>query len=59
MGLSVRIRSFTLGTDHLGGFFHVSDFTGINFYAAVKINFGRGLCLSFNKKNPCGSFQFQ
>lgn len=59
IGLSVRIRSFTLGTDHLGGFFHVSDFTGMNFYAAVKINFRRGFCLSFNKKNPCGSFQFQ
>ena len=58
VGLSARFRSFTFGTDHLGGFFHFTDFTGINFYAVIKINFSRELCLRLNKKNPCGSLQF-
>ncbi|HOW24435.1 MAG TPA: DUF5723 family protein [Bacteroidales bacterium] len=59
VGLSARFRSFTLGTDHIGGFFHFTDFTGINFYAVIKINFSRELCLRLNKKNPCGSLQFE
>ena len=58
IGLTLRLWNFTLGTDHLGGFFHFSDFTGINLYAVFKINFSRGLCLSFNKRNPCRSFDF-
>lgn len=58
VGLSARFRSFTVGTDHLGGFFHVSDFTGINFYFVLKIGFPKESCLRLFKKDPCGSLRF-
>lgn len=59
LGLSARFRSFTVGTDHLGGFFHVSDFTGINFYFVIKISFPKESCPGLMKKNPCGSLMFE
>ncbi len=59
VGLSARFRSLTVGTDHLGGFFHISDFTGINFYFIIKIGFPKESCPGLMKKNPCGSLGFE
>lgn len=54
IGLEVRILGLTLGTEKLGGFFHMSDFTGLDFYASLKFFLDRGSCRA---KGPvhCGA----
>ncbi len=44
VGLAVRIYGFTIGTDKIGGFFHFSDFSGLDFYFSVKVFFNKGSC---------------
>jgi len=44
LGLSARFRGFFVGTEKLGGFFHFSDFTGIDFYAGLKLSLRKGNC---------------
>ena len=53
LGFSARIFFLTVGTDKLGGFFHMSDFTGLDFYMSVRFFFGKGSC---NNRGPqhCG-----
>jgi hypothetical protein len=56
MGLAVRIYALTIGTDKIGGFFHFSDFTGLDFYMSLKLFFNKGNC---RNKGPvhCGSIE--
>ena len=56
IGLALRIYGFTIGTDKLGGFFHLNDFTGLDFYMSVKLFFNKGNC---RNKGPehCGSIE--
>ncbi len=49
LGLAVRFYFLTIGTDKLGSFFGLSDFTGADFYFSLKINLGKGWC-GFGKK---------
>lgn len=58
IGLSVRFWNVTVGSDNLAGFLHFRDFNGINLYAVFKINFTKGLCLSFKKRNRCPFMEF-
>lgn len=58
IGISARIWNFTIGTDKLGGFFNLSDFTGLDFYAGLKLNFVKGICFSLRKKYGCEGFAF-
>lgn len=44
IGLALRFYSITIGTDKIGGFFHVNDFTGLDFYISVKVFFNKGKC---------------
>ena len=58
IGFSMRVYNFTLGTDKLGGFFHMSDFTGLDLYFAVKFFFNKGNC---RLKGPvhCGTDNYK
>jgi hypothetical protein len=44
VGLALRIYGITVGTDKLGGFFNISNFTGLDFYFSVKLFFSKGNC---------------
>jgi len=44
LGLAIRIYGITIGTDKIGGFFHVNDFTGLDFYISLKMFFEKGNC---------------
>jgi hypothetical protein len=44
IGMSVRIYGITVGTEKIGGFLHVSDFTGLDFYMSLKWSFDKGNC---------------
>ena len=51
IGISMRLFFLTIGTDKLGGFFNLSDFTGMDFYMALKWNFLKGQCHEKRKTN--------
>lgn len=51
IGISMRLFFLTIGTDKLGGFFNLSDFTGMDFYMALKWNFLKGQCHDKRKTN--------
>jgi hypothetical protein len=44
LGASFRYHFLTFGSDDLLGLFGVNDFTGIDFYLAIKLNFRKGYC---------------
>jgi len=44
IGLSFRIYNVTIGTEKLGYFFNVNDFTGMDFYIAFKYTLDKGKC---------------
>lgn len=59
LGLSARFHKIVVGTDKLGGFFGMKDFTGLDFYVMVKWQFFRGNCRNFNKKFGCGNLEYK
>ena len=58
LGLALRVYGITIGTDKLGGYFHFSDFTGLDFYLSFKVFFNKGNC---RIKGPvhCGGNEFK
>lgn len=58
IGLSLRFYFLTIGTEKLGGFFHMSDFTGLDFYFSLKFFFDKGSCRSKGPKG-CGNGEFR
>ncbi|MCX6234255.1 MAG: DUF5723 family protein [Bacteroidetes bacterium] len=58
IGLSMRFWNLTIGTDKLFGFFHFTDFTGLDLYASLKLNFPKGKCISFKRKDRCRNMEF-
>jgi hypothetical protein len=44
MGIALRYKGFFIGSENPAGFFSMSDFTGIDFYAGFKISFEKGYC---------------
>lgn len=58
IGLSVRIYNLTVGTEKLGGFFHFSNFTGMDLYFSLKLFFNKGNC---RLKGPvhCGTEKYK
>ncbi len=58
LGLALRVYGITIGTDKLGGYFHFSDFTGLDFYLSFKVFFSKGNC---RIKGPvhCGGNEFK
>ncbi|NOX86287.1 MAG: hypothetical protein GXO86_10045 [Chlorobi bacterium] len=49
IGVALRIYTFTVGTEKLGSWLGVSDFTGMDFYFSFKINLQKGICGSYLK----------
>jgi hypothetical protein len=43
-GFSVRLFNLTIGTDKFGGLLSFNDFTGLDLYFSLKINFAKGSC---------------
>ncbi|MDD3743422.1 MAG: DUF5723 family protein, partial [Lentimicrobiaceae bacterium] len=58
LGLSARFHKVVIGTDKLGGFFGMKDFTGLDFYVMVKWQFFKGKCGRFNKRFGCGNLEY-
>lgn len=59
IGLSARFYKVVIGTDKLGGFFGLSDFTGMDFYVMVKLPFFRGSCGKNNKQFGCQNLEYK
>jgi hypothetical protein len=58
IGLALRVYGFTIGTDKLGGYFNISNFTGLDFYFSVKYSLDKGSCHDKNSKR-CGNMEFR
>jgi len=58
IGLAFRFYGFTIGTEKLGGFFNLSNFTGLDLYFSVKLFFNKGSCRGGSRRNPCGNLEF-
>jgi len=58
IGAAVRYHFLTVGTDNLGGFFGLTDFTGLDIYFSVKINFSQGKCIGGRGFTPCDNFEY-
>ncbi|MFH1161237.1 MAG: DUF5723 family protein [bacterium] len=53
IGLSLRFYFLTVGTEKLGPFFGLSNFTGIDFYFSIKVPLEKGVCgKRFSKSCP-------
>lgn len=59
IGISARIGILTIGTDKLGGFFHINDFTGFDFYFALKLSLLKGHCRNKDKGITCGNNEYK
>jgi len=62
LGLSLRFMNFTIGTEKITGFFSSYNFSGLDLYFSLKVNFLKGKCLSsinpFKKRSPCDFLAF-
>jgi hypothetical protein len=58
LGAAFRYQFLTFGSDDLLGLFGVNDFTGIDFYIAVKVNFRRGFCGRYSRNVPCENEEY-
>ena len=58
VGASVRYHFLTLGSDNLLGLFGLTDFTGLDFYIGIKINFRKGNCGRYNRNVPCENEEY-
>jgi hypothetical protein len=58
LGLSGRYHILTLGTDDLLGLLGLTDFTGIDFYFSLKINFRKGNCGRYRHNVPCENEEY-
>jgi len=59
IGLSARFYKIIIGTDKLGSFFGMNDFTGMDFYLMLKFQFFKGTCRGFKKKTDCGNLEYK
>jgi len=59
IGISARLGILTIGTDKLGGFFHYNDFTGMDFYIAVKLGFIKGHCKNSGENPSCAKSEYK
>jgi len=49
---------FFAGTEKISGFFHFKDFTGLDFYAGVKLSLRKGHCRNKGTEN-CGIEEYK
>ncbi len=58
IGFNARFMGFYVGTEKLSGYFHFTDFTGIDFYFGLKISLKKGEC--HNKPyDSCGYDEYK
>lgn len=57
-GAAVRFEFLTIGTEKLGSIIGLTDFTGLDVYASIKLNFSRGNCGFWNKFEPCSNGEY-
>ena len=50
---------FFVGTEKLSGFFHFTDFTGLDFYAGLKLSFNKGNCRRNAPADNCGIEEYK
>ena len=58
-GIFARYRGFFMGTEKIGGFFHYSDFYGLDFYAGIKLSFLKGSCRNNTPDGGCGINEYK
>jgi hypothetical protein len=58
IGASVRYKFFTIGTDDLLGISGATNFTGLDFYFSIKLNFRKGYCGRYNRNVPCENDEY-
>ncbi len=58
IGIAARFGFLTLGTDKLGGYLGLSDFTGMDFYFSIKFNFPKGFCGRFGSQEGCQNQEY-
>lgn len=59
IGLSCRIYFLTIGTEKLGAFTGLTDFSGMDFYLSLKVSFEKGNCPGSGRKYGCGNLRFK
>jgi len=59
VGLSIRAYWLTIGTEKLGAFTGLTDFTGLDIYFSVKFSFEKGRCPGVGRKYGCESVRFK
>jgi hypothetical protein len=58
VGASVRYHFLTVGSDDLLGLVGLTNFTGMDFYISLKINFTKGKCGRYNRNVPCENGEY-
>ena len=58
LGLFVRFHYVSVGTEKLGGLFNFNDFTGLDFYVAVKYHIEKGRCSRYKHSTDCNHLAF-
>jgi hypothetical protein len=58
VGLSARYHFLTIGTDNLASLLGFTDFTGLDFYVSIKVNFRKGKCLGRGRELECPNFEY-
>jgi hypothetical protein len=59
VGIYARFRGFFIGTEKIGGYFHYSDFYGLDFYAGIKFSFLKGNCRNNAPDDGCGINEYK
>lgn len=59
VGLSARLGKFIIGTDKLGGFFGLNNFSGLDLYFMVKLPLIKGQCRGTKKGFNCGNMEYR
>lgn len=57
LGVYGRFRGFFIGTEKISAFFHLSDFTGIDIYAGLKLSLQKGVCRKIHDAS-CGNNEY-
>ncbi|MFZ4463603.1 MAG: DUF5723 family protein [Bacteroidales bacterium] len=55
VGLAMRFGVLTLGTEQLLSILSIGNVKGMDFYAGIKINFRKGICLFGNDNGACST----
>lgn len=57
IGMFLRFKYFSVGTEKLGAYLGLSDFTGMDFYASLQFGFQTGKCRNLYRSRNCDTFK--